>query len=51
MKEKQEALNLIKKLIDVAIKNGLFENIESSIQVSNAFNLIATEITKSNDAQ
>ena len=51
MKEKQEALQLIKTLIDVAIKRGLFENIESTIQVSNAFNFIATELTKENDAQ
>jgi hypothetical protein len=51
MKEKQEALQLIKTLIDVAIKRGLFENIEATIQVSNAFNFIATELTKENDGQ
>ena len=51
MKEKQEALQLIKTLIDVAIKRGLFENIERTIQVSNAFNFIATELQKDNDAQ
>jgi len=50
MKEKQEALQLIKQVIDQSIKAGLFGNIESTIQVSNAFNLIATELTKENDA-
>jgi len=51
MKEKKEALQLIKTLIDVAIKRGLFENIEITIQVSNAFNFISTELQKDNDAQ
>jgi hypothetical protein len=51
MKEKQEALQLIKVVIDESIKAGLFKQIEVAVQVSNAFNLIATELTKDNDAQ
>jgi len=51
MKEKQEALQLIKVVIDESIKAGLFKQIEVAVQVSNAFNLIATELQKDNDAQ
>jgi hypothetical protein len=47
--KKEEALQIIKALIDVASKRGLYENIESAVQVSNAFNLIATELTKENE--
>jgi hypothetical protein len=51
MKEKQEALQLIKVVIDESLKAGLFKQVEAVLQVSNAFNLIATELTKDNDAQ
>ena len=44
--KKEEALQLIKQVIDQSIKAGLFGNIESTVQVSNAFNLITTELTK-----
>ena len=49
--KKEEALQIMKQVIDQSIKAGLFGNIESAIQVSNAFNLIATQLTKENDAQ
>ena len=49
--KKEEALQLIKTVIDLSIKRGLYENIEATVQVSNAFNLIASELTKENDAQ
>ncbi len=48
--KKEEALQLIKQVIDQSIKAGLFGNIESTVQVSNAFNLIATELTKENES-
>lgn len=51
MEKKQEALNIIKVVIDESIKAGLFKQIEAAVQVSNAFNFIATELTKDNDAQ
>jgi hypothetical protein len=51
--KKEEALQLIKVVIDESIKAGLFKQIEAAVQVSNAFNLIATEIMKDDkkDAQ
>lgn len=49
--ETKQALEILKQVIDAAIKRGLFENIEATIQVSNAFNKIATELTKENDGQ
>ena len=51
MKEKKEALQLIKVVIDESIKAGLFKQIEVAVQVSNAFNLIATELTKENESE
>jgi hypothetical protein len=49
--KKEEALQIIKVVIDESIKAGLFKQIEAAVQVSNAFNLIATELTKENDGQ
>jgi len=49
--EKKQALELIKQVIDAAVKRGLFDNIESTVAVNNAFAVIAAEITKENDAQ
>ena len=46
MEQKQQALSLIKKVIDESIKAGLFQNVESAVQVSNAFNFIASELIK-----
>ena len=48
--KKEEALQLIKLVIDESVKAGLFKQVEAAVQVSNAFNLIATELTKENDA-
>lgn len=47
---KENAIEIMKALINETIKKGLFENAEAVINVSNAFNLIATELTKENDA-
>ena len=41
----QQALTIIKTLIDVSIKRGVFENINAAIEVSNAFNFIADKLT------
>jgi len=48
--KKEEALQLIKVVIDESLKAGLFKQMEAAIQVSNAFNLIATELTKENES-
>jgi hypothetical protein len=42
----KQALELIKQLIDQSIKRGVFENAESVLAVSNAFNVIAKELIK-----
>jgi hypothetical protein len=47
--EKKQALELIKQVIDAAVKRGLFDNIESTVAVNNAFTVIAQEITKENE--
>lgn len=47
----QQALTIIKTLIDVSIKRGVFENINAAIEVSNAFNFIAEKITPKENAQ
>jgi hypothetical protein len=44
--KKEEALQIIKVVIDESIKAGLFKQIEAAVQVSNAFNLIVSELTK-----
>lgn len=49
--KKEEALSIIKAVIDESIKAGIFKQIEVAVQVSNAFNLIATELQKENDTQ
>jgi hypothetical protein len=41
----QQALTIIKTLIDISIKRGVFENINAAIEVSNAFNFIADKLT------
>ena len=40
----QKALQLIKTLIDVSIKRGVFENIDAAVEISNAFNYIAEKL-------
>jgi hypothetical protein len=47
--KKEEALQIIKAVIDESIKAGIFKQIEVAVQVSNAFNLIATELTNDNE--
>ena len=42
----KQALELIKQLIDQSIKRGVFENAESVLAVSNAFNVISKELIK-----
>jgi hypothetical protein len=49
--KKEEALQIIKAVIDESIKAGIFKQIEVAVQVSNAFNFIATELQKENDTQ
>lgn len=54
MKEKQEALNTIKQVIDQSVKRGLFENTDTVLVVNNALQFIAQELLKeqtTNDAQ
>jgi hypothetical protein len=49
--KKEEALQIIKQVIHTSIKAGIFTKIEDAVQVSNAFNYIAIELTKENDTQ
>jgi hypothetical protein len=41
--DKQKALELIKQVIDQAIKGGLFQNVETAIAVGQAFNIISKQ--------
>jgi hypothetical protein len=47
--KKEEALQIIKAVIDESIKAGIFKNIDSAVQVSNAFNTIVNELTNDNE--
>jgi len=51
--ENQKALELIKALIDESIKKGVMLNIDTAVQVAEAFNTIVKAIQKdaSNEAQ
>ena len=40
----EKAIQMIKALIDISIKRGIFENIDAAIEMSNAFNHIAEKI-------
>jgi hypothetical protein len=42
----KQALEMIKQLIDQSIKRGVFENAETVLAVTNAYNLIAKELIK-----
>ena len=44
--DKKQALDILKQILDAASKSGLFQNLEASITAANAFNIIATEINK-----
>ena len=49
--EKKQALDIIKQVIDAAIKRGLFENVESVTAVNTALLVLNDEDKKENDAQ
>ena len=49
--EKKQALEIIKQVIDAAIKRGLFENVESVNAVNTALLVLNDELPKENDAQ
>jgi len=49
--KKEEALQIIKQVIDGAIKRGLFENVESVTTVNTALLVINNELNKENDAK
>jgi hypothetical protein len=42
----KQALEIIKQLLDRSIKHGVFENADSVIAVTNAYNLIVKELIK-----
>ena len=44
--EKQKALELIKQVIDQAIKGGLFQNVDTAVAVAQAFETIVKELQK-----
>jgi len=47
----KQALEIIKQLLDQSIKRGVFENAESVIAVTNAYNLIAKDLLKDEQQQ
>ena len=49
--EKKQALDIIKQVIDAAIKRGLFENVESVTAVNTALLVLNSEEIIDNDAQ
>jgi hypothetical protein len=44
--EKQKALELIKQVVNQAVKRGLFENVETTVAVAQALETIAKELSK-----
>jgi uncharacterized protein YpiB (UPF0302 family) len=42
--KKEEALQIIKALIDESIKKGVLQNIDTAIKISEAFNLLCSEL-------
>ena len=44
--ETNKALEILKALIDESIKKGVIGNIETAIQVAEAFNIIAKQINE-----
>jgi hypothetical protein len=44
--DKQKALELIKQVIDQAIKGGLFQNVDTAVAVAEAFEVIVQELRK-----
>jgi hypothetical protein len=45
----EEALKIIKQLIDSAVQRGLFQDAESVLTVTNAFNTVAQAVTKKDE--
>jgi hypothetical protein len=45
--DKKQALEFIKQVLDAASKGGLFQNLESAMTAANAYQVISTEINKS----
>jgi hypothetical protein len=44
--DKKQALDILKQILDAATKGGLFQNLEASMTAAQAYNVIATEINK-----
>jgi hypothetical protein len=49
--EKQKALEIIKALIDESIKKGVMGNIDTAVQVAQAFDTIAKQLLDRADEQ
>jgi hypothetical protein len=49
--EKKQALEIIKSVVNAAIKRGLFEDVESVNAVNSALLVLNEETQKANDAQ
>lgn len=47
----EKALELIKQVIDQAVKRGLFENVETTVAVAEAFKVVVTALTPVENAQ
>ena len=45
----QQALQILKEVLDAATKSGVFNNMDASFTAAQAFNIIATEINKKPD--
>ena len=46
--DKQKSLELIKQVIDQAIKGGLFQNVDTAVAVAEAYQTIVNELQKPN---
>jgi len=47
--ENQKALEIIKALIDESIKKGVMANIDTAVQVAEAFNTIAKKVLEKDE--
>ena len=47
--KKEQALQVLKEVLDAATKSGVFANMDASFTAANAFNIIANEINKKPD--
>ena len=45
----QQALEIIKQVMDAATKGGVFHNLDATFTAAQAFNIIANEINKKSD--